>query len=94
MSLPGGEATTASEGLRLSEEDLKRIAEAVANIIGHGARATPVQSGAPEARSGESSSSRVTGNDARTLRQTDHARTVCVSSENEKKEAAATRRLP
>ena len=66
MALPEGEATTASEGLRLSEEDLKRIAEAVANIIGQGNRAIPVQSGAPEARTGESSSSRVTGNDALT----------------------------
>ena len=66
MALPGGEATTAPEGPRLSEEDLKRIAEAVANIIGHGDRATPVQSGAPQARTGESSSSRVTANDALT----------------------------
>ena len=51
MALPGGEATTASEGLHLSEEDLKQIhvAEAVANIIVHGVRVTPVQSGAPEA---------------------------------------------
>ena len=66
MALLGGEATTVSEGLRLSKEDLKRIAEAVANIISHGDRATPVQSGAPEALTGESSSSHVTGNNALT----------------------------
>ena len=63
MALSGGDAaTTAPEGLRLSEEDLQRIAEAVANIMG--ARATPVQSGASEAHAGESSSSRAIGNDA------------------------------
>ena len=45
----------------LSEEGLQQVAEAVMNVIGHGARATPVQSGSLEVHGGGSSSSHMIG---------------------------------
>ena len=86
MALSGGEAaTTASEGLRLSQKDLQWIAEAVANII---------------KSSSDPSPERGTGGAFRGIvivRKHKWTTTVCLNNKkekNRKKEVATTRRPP